>query len=131
MRCRFLAVLPFLLAALPVVAQTYDSRDEARYRNCLTQTRLKPADAFESALAWRDAGGGHPALHCAAMALIELKQYKQAGERLEKIAEAMQREGSALAPDMLGQAGNAWLLANAPDRAYQVFSTKSTISKQN
>ena len=122
MSCRFLVLLPLLLAAAPVAAQNYDSRDEARYRNCLTQTRLKPADAFESALAWRDAGGGAPALHCAAMALIELKQFRQAAERLEKLADLMEREGSPLTPDMLGQAGNAWLLANAPDRAYQVFS---------
>src|SRR5579862_9907558 len=88
-----------------------------RYEWCIHLAKTSPADGWEAALAWTGEGGGDPARHCAAVALIGLKQYKQAAERLEDLA----RDSFADAPiraGMLRQAGQAWLLANDVDRAY-------------
>lgn len=117
----------FLLSLLlPVAAAAQQQRPPStsaesdgarRYRACVALLRSKPEEAFETGMQWRDNGGGAPAAHCIALALVELKQYGEAATRLEKLAEEMSRSGSPLTADMLGQAGNAWLLAEEPVRA--------------
>lgn len=117
----------FLLALLlPAAAAAQQQRPPAAssetegarmYRACVALLRSKPEEAFETGMQWRDKGGGAPANHCIALALVELKQFGEAASRLEKLAEEMSRSGSPLTADMLGQAGNAWLLADEPERA--------------
>ena len=104
---------------------------DREYASCLKLVGTKPEEAFESALAWRDSGGGLPAKHCAALALVELKLYADAADRLEKLAEDMQKEGSKLTVEVLGQAGNAWLLANLPNRAEMVLTAALKIDSDN
>ena len=82
-----------------------------------------PGAARDLAERWRDRGGAHPADHCYAVALIGLKQYKEAATRLEKLAQAMVRASPALRADVLGQAAQSWLLAGDPARAYAADST--------
>jgi tetratricopeptide (TPR) repeat protein len=105
-----------------VLAQARSIDDAHEYRACLVLTRMRPDEAFESALAWRDQGGGIAARHCAALALIELKQFAEAAQRLELVADDMRRAGHPLLPEMLGQAGNAWLLAGRNERAHGALS---------
>ena len=77
-----------------------------------------PADARKLAESWHSRGGAHPAEHCLAVALIGLKQYKEAADRLEKLAQSMVHAPAPLRADVLDQAAQAWLLANEPARAY-------------
>lgn len=92
--------------------------DNARqYQHCIALARQKPAEGWEEALAWTSLGGGEAARHCAAIALIGLRQYEEAANRLEDLANSSHRE-AILRAGMLAQAGQAWLLAKNPERAY-------------
>jgi tetratricopeptide (TPR) repeat protein len=91
--------------------------DHARqYETCMVLVQRNPEEAFESALAWRDMGGGDAARHCVAAALAGLKQFAEAGQRFERLAQEIKGkpEFSAL---LLGQAAQAWLLDGKPERA--------------
>lgn len=63
------------------------AEDAKQYQDCLKLARLKPEDGFESAIAWRDMGGGEPAKHCVAVALIALEKYEEAATRLDALAD--------------------------------------------
>ena len=67
---------------------------------------------------WLGRGGAHPADHCAAVALITLGKYKEGATRLQALAQAMTTAPAALRAEVLDQAGQAWLLAGDPVRAY-------------
>lgn len=111
---------------------TAASRDEAaEYKACIKLTKREPELAFESALTWRDQGGGFPARHCAALALVGMKKYHIAAPRLEKLAEEMRDSGSHLVVPVLSQAANAWLLAEDYERANAVATTALEIAPQN
>src|SRR5882762_3059162 len=47
--------------------------DSATYERCMTLAKEDPAAARDLAETWRGRGGGHPAEHCIAVALIGLK----------------------------------------------------------
>ena len=91
--------------------------DAKRYETCITLAKSKPADGWEAALTWMGEGGGDPARHCGAVALIGLKQYKDAAQRLEELAKTSQASLDVRA-GLLDQAGQAWILDGDPARAY-------------
>jgi tetratricopeptide (TPR) repeat protein len=103
---------------LPPVAPRAADADAATYERCIKLAGENPQAAHELAAQWRQRGGAHPADHCLAVALIGLKQYKEAAERLEKLAPAMVHAPAPLRAEVLGQAAQAWLLAGEPGRAY-------------
>ncbi len=115
----FLAALAALAYARPASAQS-DAAEAAQYRACLEKTGTNADAAYDDALIWRDRGGGVPAQHCAAVALVALEKYAEAATRLAALAEAPGAQ--AMAPALLGQAGNAWLLANFPSNALNALS---------
>jgi tetratricopeptide (TPR) repeat protein len=92
--------------------------DAATYERCMKLAKTQPTVARDLAEGWLDRGGGHPAEHCFAVALIGLKQYKDAAARLEKLALAMAHAPASLRAEVLGQAAQGWLLAGDPARAY-------------
>ena len=92
--------------------------DAATYERCLRLAKQDPVAAQKLALAWQGRGGKHPAAHCAAIALIGLKQYKEAATRLEALAQAMTMAPMSLRAEVLDQAGQAWGLAGDAARAY-------------
>ena len=92
--------------------------DAATYDRCLKLARQNPDAAKTLAQAWHGRGGAHPADHCAAVALVGLKQYKEAATRLEALAQEMTTAPASLRAEVLDQAGQAWLLAGDPVRAY-------------
>jgi tetratricopeptide (TPR) repeat protein len=92
--------------------------DAATYERCMKLARQNPTAAQKLASTWRERGGAHPADHCAAVALIGLKQYKEAATRLEALAQAMAKGPAKLRAEVLDQAGQAWGLAGDPIRAY-------------
>jgi tetratricopeptide (TPR) repeat protein len=104
-----------------VLAQGEEIDPAAQYEDCLLLAEVEPEEAFESASAWQAMGGGEPARHCAAVALIGLGHYVEAGERLENLANKLNRQGEPhLSLTALAQAGQAWLLAGDLERAYAV-----------
>src|SRR5690242_20051715 len=81
---------PSLLAAPPRAAAPRNAdADDVEYRHCMQLATQDPASARNMATAWQGRGGGHPAEHCFAVALIGLKQYRDAATRLESLAQAM------------------------------------------
>jgi tetratricopeptide (TPR) repeat protein len=92
--------------------------DATTYDRCMKLARENPATARDLAVDWQKRGGAHPADHCFAVALIGLKQYRDAATRLEALAQAMIRAPAELRAEVLGQAGQAWLLAGDAARAY-------------
>jgi tetratricopeptide (TPR) repeat protein len=114
-----LALLTVFLAG-DAVAQAIDAPKE--YRNCFILAHQKPEEGWEQALAWQSLGGGEPARHCGAVALISLGKYEEAAQRLEALA-AESRRVEAVRAEMLAQAGQAWLLAGKPERALAAQET--------
>ena len=116
-------VLAFAALLPPAVLAAESPFGSAKpYDECLALIETEPDDAFENALIWRDHGGGSPAEHCAALALLELGQTEDAAMRLEDLA---QRNDSGTAQDraeLLSQSGDAWLSVRRADRAETVFS---------
>jgi tetratricopeptide (TPR) repeat protein len=91
------------------------------YHSCLDQARSTPAKALAEAEDWRNAGGGFPAAHCAAVALFGLKRYAEAAQRFEDLAGAMMQQRPGLRAGALQEAGQAWLLAGKPEAARAAF----------
>ena len=100
-------------AVAPPTAQQYDQ--------CLALARTDPQRAYDQATTWRDFGGGFPADHCAAVALVGLKKYSEAALKLQGMAGAMMQADPGMRADALEQAGNAWLLASKPIEAKADF----------
>lgn len=101
------------------------------YQDCINAIAKKPDDAFEMALAWRDHGGGIPAERCAALALISLDQPGEAASRLDALAQRQDAGSAGLRASLLGQAGNAWLLADQPENAEEAFSAALKLTAQD
>ena len=103
-------------AALASIAAA--AADEANeYQACLKLLGREPIQAFEAALAWRERGGGAPAKHCAALALVQLGLHAEAAARLEELAESLPADARVRPAAILAQAANAWLLAEQLERA--------------
>jgi len=92
------------------------------YESCIAVIDKNPTEAFEMALAWRDRGGGLPADHCAALALIALDEAAEAASRLGTLAARTDAGNGPERAKLLTEAGNAWLLANQWENADAAFS---------
>ncbi len=115
----FSLVLIFASAGAPVaMAQDY-SLGGGRYKKCLDQVATDPQAALQSFRYWRevDEWQGGPALHCEALILTALRQYGDAAQRLEQIVSENLIADATLNATILGQAGNAWILAKRGDLA--------------
>ncbi len=115
------------MAVIPVVARAAPS-DSAHYRRCLADSSANPAAALADAESWTKSGGAVPAEHCAALALITLKRYPEAGTRLDRIAAGSNSLSAEFRVALFDQAGNAWLLAGDGARAVQSFSGALALS---
>jgi tetratricopeptide (TPR) repeat protein len=111
-----------LLAIAPLRAQRLPAVEAEHYARCMEAARQKPEEAFNDANAWRIAGGGHPAEHCADVALIGLGRYAEAAAKLEALADTMLKGPVDLRAQVLDQAGQGWLLAGDPARAAAVLT---------
>ncbi len=124
-----LALLAVLLLATPAAAQrtrgpaAAPQDDSARYRQCLQRAREAPAETYADATGWARNGGGDPARHCAALALLEGGRAREAAEELEQLANNWHRARPVLRSEVLGQAGRAWIAAGDPTRANAVLTT--------
>lgn len=105
--------------------------EESRYQACLDRTGPQPQQALEQAQEWEKQGGGLAARHCQALALIGLKRYGDAAARLEEIARQPSMGSGEVRAELLDQAGNAWILANEPKKAYAVLDAALKLSPDN
>ena len=115
-------VLGFLAAFFISLVLTWNPT-EAReidhahqYKACMALAKKSPEEAFETALTWRDLGGGDAAEHCVAAALIGLGQYTDAAGRMETLA-GKAKQNSSVKAGLLAHAAQAWLLADQAARA--------------
>lgn len=115
----------FFALLLPAAAVAAPS-DSTHYRNCLMLAGNNPAAALADAEAWHR--GGVPAGHCAAVALVGLHRYAEAGARLDRIAADKGVPDAAFRAQLSSQAGNAWLLAGNGAKAVQSFSAALALS---
>lgn len=92
-----------------------------QYRSCITLSYREPWKAFEAAEAWAAVDGGPAARHCAALSLLEAKQYDRAAARLEILAAALPPEHVPSPGDIMAQAANVWFLGGRITRALQAI----------
>ena len=111
----------------PVPPRIADGED---YRRCLDMLADDPAGAYAFADAWQASGGGPPALHCEALADIGLGDPQSGAALLEKAAEASPAPDGARAA-VLGQAIQAWLMADDPARAYDAATKAIALAPDN
>lgn len=114
--------LAVLLLSAAAAAGAQQVTDAQMYRDCMRLAAENPQEAWEKAGQWSGLGGGEPARHCAAVALIGLEEYKEAAERLEMLATTSTREPEVRA-GMLAQAAQAWLLDGNLERANAAQTT--------
>lgn len=91
--------------------------ETARLRACAAQIETAPEKAYEAGLAWMGEGGRPAARYCTALALVALGQEGEGAARLEQLANDKDAGGLEQRALYLTQAGNAWLLAGAPEAA--------------
>lgn len=105
-------ILGLGLASIPSARGAGQEVDHAhQYEACMRLVKRNAADAFESALAWADLGGGDAAQHCAAIALFEMGKYDHAARRMQLIAESSTSLEAPLRADLLAQAAQGWMLS--------------------
>lgn len=113
----------FLPYAGVVLAQSGGAADqEPLYRACLNQARGEPEAAYRAALDWHAAGGGLPARHCAAVALLGLHAYEEAASRLETLAGEVPDARLDLRLGLMAQAALGWMMSGRAARAEQLLS---------
>ena len=105
-----------------------DETGARRYADCMAEAARNPDGAFDQAQSWSYEGGGFPARHCAATALMSLNHYAEAATRLEHLAEDMGAGYAHLRPQVLGQAARGWMLAGNLDRALSVYNAALKLS---
>ncbi len=86
------------------------------YERCLAMLNTDPSGARAFADAWVATGGGEGAAHCLALATIALGEPDLGAEMMDRLA-ARSAAPAAARASVYGQAGQAWLMAGAADRA--------------
>ncbi|MDX1710793.1 MAG: tetratricopeptide repeat protein [Rhodovibrionaceae bacterium] len=130
--CAIALALLALSALSPAGAQDSDNAaDAARYSLCLSKAQNSPQDGETMARSWIAQNGGSAAGHCLAVSLIAQGRFEDAAERLEILAHAADETNKALRADLLGQAGQAWILADRLDRAMEAQTRGLDVDPDN
>jgi len=117
-------VSALLCLATPVIAAEANPFNSATpYEACLDAVDADPDDGWEKAYAWREAGGGLPADHCAAEALLALGYYVDAAVRFGALARNERSGTAGQRAALFASSGNAFLLAD------QAFAAAEEISE--
>lgn len=108
-------------------AQDVSDTERARqqqdvYARCLNQAQSDPEAAYAVGLSWFEAGGGLPARHCVAVALVGLGDHAEAAARLERLAQEVPGDDAVIRGGLLAQAAQAWGLNGRLDRAEDLQS---------
>ena len=108
---------------------TLVSADDFSYDACLKKADRHPDEALEMAMNALGEGEDAGAEHCAAVALVGLKQYGEAARRLDKLARKSSAGGAEARAQIMGQAGNAWLLAGQDRKSTRLNSSHLKLSR--
>ncbi len=87
------------------------------YDKCLAMVVPDPSGALVFAENWAGDGGGDGAMHCQALADVELGDVDQGAELLDQVGTTSTAAPAARAA-IYGQAGQSWMMAGNPQRAY-------------
>src|ERR1700712_5244482 len=105
---------PAPLLPLPPVPPRIASGPD--YEHCLEMIDADPTGANNFADAWQATGGGDGAQHCRALALIALGDPETGAKMLDDLGRLSKAPPLARA-SVYGQAVQAWLMTDEPDRA--------------
>jgi regulator of sirC expression with transglutaminase-like and TPR domain len=114
---RDVAAAPLADPDLPVPPVPPRIASGADYERCLDMIATDAAGASALAETWAASGGGDGARHCRALAEIALGETETGAQLLEQLAATSHAPALARA-SVFGQAVQAWLIADTPDRAY-------------
>lgn len=114
------------LLAPPGSAATAEGGAEAWYRGCMELADSDPGRALDQAEARRKAGGGTPAGHCAAVALVRLGRFEDGAGRFEALAGETNR--ADLRAGLLDQAAGARLLQGSAEKALPLLDAAIRIA---
>lgn len=104
-------------AALAAPALAQSGGELTRLNACIAKIETDANGAYEDGLAWSSEGNRPAARHCTALALVALGREEEGAMRLEQLANAIDGGTLEARTIYLTQAGNAWLLAGAPEAA--------------
>lgn len=125
--------LLFLLLALPSpVSAQAEAATEAvkqRYRDCMQLARTDPLEGQALADAWIAEGGGGPAEHCRGVVDATLGRYEEAAGRFAELADSIPESDQRAR--LLGQSGQAWMLAGNLDKAYEQQTRAVTLRPED
>jgi len=107
-----------MLISASSLAKDLTTDFDTRHKACLESIADDAQAAFETALQWRDEGGGRRAKHCVAMALFALGHEDEAAFRLDALAAGPDGGAPATRVKHYAEAANFWLTANEADKAY-------------
>lgn len=88
------------------------------YDKCLSMLNSDPSGAFAFADTWAGTGGGEGAMHCRALSQVALGDPGDGAALLDTLA-ATSKAAAAPRAAIFGQAGQSWMMAAAPRRAYE------------
>jgi len=121
----------FAFALAPAVSAQTLPAGAGRYEACIALIDMNSGRAFDQALAWESEGGGPPARHCAALALIGQGAEEEGALRLEALAQEPGSGGAEMRASLLAQAASAWILADQPGRAEKILTTALALADGN
>jgi tetratricopeptide (TPR) repeat protein len=127
----FISTIVLIVGAIttaPLQAKEIDPEKE--YAACMQLARTQPEKGFENATLWRGLGGGDAASHCAAVSLLNMGHTVDAAERLESLAQTV-KAAAAFKGALLGQAGQAWLVAGNPEKAESLLTAAIKLSPED
>lgn len=113
------AAIPVLAAA--VFVSGIGQAAERTYERCMKLAHTAPDKALAEAKAWWKSGGGRGARHCVAVALVTKGHYRQGAKVLTDLARDAKGAEQQLRPELLAQAGQAWLMAGDTKTALQRY----------
>lgn len=117
--CAVFAAAPAAQQRKPIDSVPAETR---LYTGCMVLARTDPPKALQQSEAWLARGGGEPARHCGAIALLGVGRHTEAAIKLESLATETRIDGGRLKAELLAQSGQAWLIAGDGSRAYAVQS---------
>ena len=115
---------------LPLPPEPPRMADSPDYEECLGKLRDDAQGALGFAKAWEARGGGDGARHCSALALLGLGEAERAAGRLEALG-GRSLAGAAARAAVLGQAGQAWMVAGQPVRALGAFTLALALAPED
>jgi tetratricopeptide (TPR) repeat protein len=104
------------------VAEGEEWDKTVQYESCLNLAKNNPQKGYDEALKWFSLGGHVASRHCMAIAMLSLGYTEDSASLLEALEGDIKKEHFHLRSQILGQAGQAWLLAGQLKQATLVLN---------